>query len=30
MKKITLGNSDFKTIIEDDRYFVDKGNEDRR
>ena len=24
MKKIALGNSDFKTIIEDDRYFVDK------
>lgn len=24
MKKIALGNSDFKTLIEDDRYFVDK------
>ena len=24
MKKIALGNSDFKTIIDDDRYFVDK------
>ena len=24
MKKIALGQSDFKTIIEDDRYFVDK------
>ena len=24
MKKIALGNSDFKTIIEDNRYFVDK------
>ena len=24
MKGIALGNSDFKTIIEDDRYFVDK------
>ena len=25
MKKIALGNSDFKTLIEDDRYFVDKS-----
>nr|WP_297712692.1 AAA family ATPase [Clostridium sp.] len=24
VKKIALGNSDFKTLIEDDRYFVDK------
>ena len=24
MKKIALGNSDFKALIEDDRYFVDK------
>ena len=24
MKKIALGQSDFKTIIEDNRYFVDK------
>ena len=24
VKGIALGNSDFKTIIEDDRYFVDK------
>ena len=24
MKKIALGNSDYKTIIDDDRYFVDK------
>ena len=25
MKKIALGNSDFKALIEDDRYFVDKS-----
>ena len=25
MKKIALGNSDFKTLIDDNRYFVDKS-----
>jgi len=25
MKKLNLGNSDFKSIIENDNYFVDKS-----